>query len=270
MSQLSMSEMTTYRWSFEEDVAQYAAAGFAGIGVWRQKLSDCGEAKGIELLAESGLAVSNLLWAGGFTGSDGRTLLESIDDAASAIRLAARMRAGSLVVYSGSRGGHTHSHARRLVREALSKLAPIAEEFNVPLALESMHPGCAADWTYLTSLEETAEVLDQIGSPSLKMVLDTYHLGLQPCAAEQIGQYARQIAIVHLGDGHLPRESEQCRTPLGEGDVPLKEIVAALTAAGYDGWYDIELIGPDVETADYQQLLCQSKQAFAQLQAVTC
>jgi sugar phosphate isomerase/epimerase len=98
MAQLSMNEMTTYRWSFEEDVAQYLDAGIPGIGVWRQKLSDFGEDKGIELLADSGLQVSNLLWAGGFTGSDGRTQRESIDDAEEAVRLAAQMRAGCLIV----------------------------------------------------------------------------------------------------------------------------------------------------------------------------
>ena len=81
MAILSMNETTTYRWSFEEDVAQYAAAGIPAIGVWRQKLSDCGQSRGIELLAQKGLKVSHLLWAGGFTGSDGRTFRESVDDA---------------------------------------------------------------------------------------------------------------------------------------------------------------------------------------------
>ena len=45
MGQLSINELTTYRWSFEEDVRNYAAAGITSIGVWRQKLSDFGEEK---------------------------------------------------------------------------------------------------------------------------------------------------------------------------------------------------------------------------------
>ena len=84
MGQLSVNETTTFRWSFEEDVSNYAAAGVPAIGVWRQKLSDCGETRGIELLAESGLKVSHLLWAGGFTGSDGRSFRASVEDAAEA------------------------------------------------------------------------------------------------------------------------------------------------------------------------------------------
>ena len=144
MARLSMNEMTTYRWSFDQDVAEYRAAGIAAIGVWRQKLSDYGEEKGIELLAETGLPVSNLLWAGGFTGSDGHSFRESISEAAEGIRLAAALKAGCLVVYSGGRAGHTHNHARRLLVDALRELAPLAEDLRVTLAIEPMHPACSA------------------------------------------------------------------------------------------------------------------------------
>lgn len=265
MARLSMNEMTTYRWSFEEDVAQYANAGIQGIGVWRQKLSDFGEEKGIELLEESGLQVSNLLWAGGFTGSDGRTLRESIEDAEEAVRLAAEMNAGCLVVYSGGRAGHTHNHARRLVKEAMKELAPLTDELNVTLALEPMHLGCATEWTFLTSLDDTLALLDMVGSPKLKLTFDTYHLGQSPQVVERLAEVADRIAVVHLGDGKSPPNHEQNRSRLGEGAIPLKEIVGALTAAGYDRFYDVELMGEDLEAADYRDLLVQSKEAFEQL-----
>ncbi|MDP7305943.1 MAG: sugar phosphate isomerase/epimerase, partial [Pirellulaceae bacterium] len=107
MALFSMNELTTYRWSFEDDVHRYADAGIRSIGVWRQKLSDFGEEKGIELLSEVGLRASNLMWAGGFTGSDGRSYNDALADARDAIRLTADLQADCLIVYSGSRGGHT-------------------------------------------------------------------------------------------------------------------------------------------------------------------
>ncbi|HUY87784.1 MAG TPA: sugar phosphate isomerase/epimerase family protein [Pirellulales bacterium] len=265
MAQLSMNEMTTYRWSFEEDVEQYLRAGIRGIGVWRQKLSDFGEDKGIELLADSGLRVSNLLWAGGFTGSDGRSLRESIEDAEEAVRLAAQMQAGCLVVYSGGRAGHTHNHARRLVKEALTELAPLAGELHVTLALEPMHLGCGAEWTFLTGLDDTLALVDMVGSPWLKLAFDTYHLGQDHQVVERMDEVAGRIAVVHLGDCKAPPKHEQNRSRLGEGAIPLKEIVDALRKAGYDGFYDVELMGEDIEAADYCELLRQSKQAFAEL-----
>ena len=69
MAGLSICELTTYRWSFEEDVHHYASAGVGALGVWRQKLSDCGESHARQLLADHHLRVSSLFWAGGFTGA---------------------------------------------------------------------------------------------------------------------------------------------------------------------------------------------------------
>ncbi len=78
---------------------------------------------------------------------------------------------------------------------------------------------------------------------------------------ERIGSLVPAIAVVHLGDGRPPAAGEQNRSPLGSGEVPLRELVAALSAAGYDGDYDVELLGEEIEAADYEQLLRQSKEA---------
>ena len=265
MARLSMNEMTTYRWTFEEDVAHYCAAGIPLIGVWRQKLSDYGEEKGIELLAESGLEVSSLLWAGGFTGSDGRSFRESLDDAADAVRLAAQMQAGCLVVYTGARAGHTHNHVRRLVREALRELCAQAADHDVTLALEPMHANCAAEWTFLTSLDSALEMIDAVGHPALRLVFDTYHFGHDARVREQLPELAEQISLVHLGDGRTPLPAEQNRTRLGEGTVPLAEIIDGLTRGGYNGDYDVELMGEEIEDSCYQALLEHSRDAFARL-----
>jgi sugar phosphate isomerase/epimerase len=260
-----MNEMTTFRWSFDEDVQRYQKAGYTAIGVWRQKLADFGEERGIELLHDSGLSVSELMWAGGFTGSDGHTHRESIDDALEAIRLAAAMRAKSLVVYSGSRCGHTLNHARRLLVTALKELAPVAQQHGVKLALEPMHGLCAHEWTFLNGLDDALGLLDQVSSSAVQLVYDTYHLGWLPNSAEMIRGLADRVAVVHLADGHPPTDSEQTRTRLGEGQVPLVDILAAFQQAGYDGDYDVELIGPDLEQTDYDALLAHSFSAYHDL-----
>jgi sugar phosphate isomerase/epimerase len=82
---------------------------------------------------------------------------------------------------------------------------------------------------------------------------------------DRLNEVADRIAVVHLGDCKTPPRDEQNRSRLGEGAIPLKGIVAALIGAGYDGFYDVELIGEDIEAADYRDLLEQSKRAFAQL-----
>jgi len=260
-----MNETTTFRWSFEQDVANYSAAGIPAIGIWRHKLSDYGQAKALKLLEKTGINVSHLLWAGGFTGSDGRSYRESVDDAHEALRTAATLRTNTLVVYSGARAGHTYNHARRLLQDALKDLSPEAAELNVNLALEPMHPGCSADWTFLNTLDDVLGIIHAVGSPNIKIVFDTYHLGLNPGLVERISEIVPYIAIVQLGDAHQPPNGEQNRCRLGEGVVPLREIVTALKSAGYDGYYDVELLGEELEPSEYHALLDHAKNAFAQL-----
>jgi len=265
MARLSINEVTTYRWSFEEDVLNYRAANINAIGVWRQKLTDFGEDKGADLLAEHGMQVSNLLWAGGFTGSDGHTYRDSLRDAAEAIRLAATLKAGCLVVYSGGRNGHTQNHARRLFSSALSELLPMATEHGVTLAIEPMHCGCAEEWTFLTTLEGAWDLVSAIDHPRLKLAFDTYHFGHDDNICDRLREMTDRIAIVHLGDSKTPPEPDQNRQCLGQGNLPLGDIVRTLCQAGYDGYYDVELMGEDIETADYRDIIASSKRAYDQL-----
>ena len=80
---------------------------------------------------------------------------------------------------------------------------------------------------------------------------------------DRIPQIAPHVGIVQLGDAKRPPNGEQNRCPLGEGGIPLKEIVAAFNQAGFDGYYDVELMGEEIEAVNYQNLLTRSRQEFA-------
>ncbi len=265
MLALSINELTTYRWTFEQDVVRSKAAGFDCLGVWRQKLADFGEEKGIELLHDHEMNVSNLMWIGGFTGSDGRSYRDSLQDAAEAIELAAMMGAGALVCYSGARGGHTYNHARRLLVSALRELEPMARSLGVDLAVEPMHAGCAETWTFLTTLDDTLDVLAEVDSPAVKMVFDTYHLGYEQDIVARCRQIASHVAVVHLGDATAPPRGEPNRCLLGRGELPLAEMLQSLEEGGYQGYADIELLGQDMEFSGYEEILEKSAKTFDRL-----
>lgn len=278
MVPLSINELTTLRWSFEEDVLNYRAAGIAAMGVWRGKLVDYGEERGAELLAEHGISVSNLLWAGGFTGSEGPSYCEAIADAEQALELAAMLDAGCLVVYSGGRAGHTTRHARRVFKDALKHLDPIAAALGVTLAIEPMHPAVAEPCTLLTGVDETLDAIAAAGARATRLAFDTYHLGhalvrdaasdrQRAAALERIAEIAPLVAVVHLADSRGAPSGEQNRCRLGSGALPLADMVAALASGGYRGYYDVELFGEDVEWFDYPELIAHSQRMFRRLHA---
>jgi len=145
---------------------------------------------------------------------------------------------------------------------ALQRLLDVAEPLGVTLALEPMHPSCAADWTFLNGLDEMLQLIDAFDSPHLKLTFDAYHLGHDEAALRKLGELAGHIAIVQLGDArHVPcGEPSRCR--LNEGMLPLGRIVGTLLEAGYEGFFEIELMGEEIEAGDYHDLLLHSRQAF--------
>lgn len=265
MTLLSMNETTTYRWSWEEDVDNYLDAGYSGIGVWRQKLSDGDMDDAIERITSSGLGVTHVSWAGGFTGSDGRSFAEGVEDGLDALRLAAAVRAGCLVVYSGGRNNHILPHANRLLRQAIDKLLPFAEEVEIPLAIEPMHAKCAKEWTFLTDLSAIMTLVEEYQSPYVKIAYDTYHFPIHGRQRDVLKRIAPHIGIVHLADRRQAPSFEQERCPLGLGRLQLGEVLCTLQEAGYTGDYDVKLCGSEMEAYDYWTILEQSLLVFGEL-----
>ena len=130
-----------------------------------------------------------------------------------------------------------------------------------------MHAGCAADWTFLTTVDATLDLLDAVGHTSAKFALDTYHLGDSPEIVDRLPSLVDRIATVHLGDARVPPAGEQNRCRIGEGTLPLAEIVRGLTTAGYDGYFEVELTGEEFEAVDYDELIAHSRDAFQRLVA---
>ena len=255
MQLLSVHGLTTFRWTLDEDLLFAQRAGFNAVGLWRQKLDDFGEERTLELLEESGLAVSCLSWAGGFTGADGRSYQQSIVDGLAAVRTAARVKAHCLVVYAGGQNNHINSHANRLLRQGIDELIMAAELAGDTLALKPMHRECAEDWTFQTDLPSAMEFVANYRSPHLRLVYDSYHFPDLLESPELIQELVPHLALVQLGDARKPHCQDHERCPLGAGRLPVEKTVAALLQAGYNGPIDVELMGSEIETIDNEQLL---------------
>jgi sugar phosphate isomerase/epimerase len=265
MPRIAMNEMTTYHWSLLEDVTGYQAAGIESIGVWRRKLCDFGEERGIELLRESGLAVSSFSSAGGFTGSDGQTFREAVDDALDAVRVAAEIRAGCLVVVTGGRAGHTLNHARRLLRDALWELGDAAGRSGISIALQPVHRRPIERWSFLTTLDATLDMLDWCDHPRVGMVFDFFHVWREPDLCRRIPEFLPWVRLAALCDARPPARNDDDRCVPGRGQLPVGEIVSALEAGGYRGVYDVQLMSDHCWKSDYAALLAECREALTRV-----
>lgn len=264
MERFSISQLSSMRWSFYQDVVSCAAAGFSSLGVWRQKLDDCDLFEAADFLHEMQISVSSLHWAGGFTGGNAMTFPEAIKDTEQAIRQASLLEAGCLVIHPGCRNGHTFSHACRLLRKALNELVPVAEDYGIRLVLELMPCRTAAsDWTFLETGCHVLDLIDDYPEDRLGLVVDLFHVGLNSEVFENLANFIHRTALVQIADRKVnPTHADQ-RLLAGTGEVPLRKWLSRISELGYQGQYEFELHGHAIAKFGYKQRLDRSYE-FAQ------
>ena len=74
-----------------------------------------------------------------------------------------------------------------------------------------------------------------------------------------------RIAVVQVNDFKVGTLRANERVVIGDGDIPLRRICHALADAGYDGWYDIELLGPAIDAEGYASVVPRAVAAFRAL-----
>ncbi len=252
---ISINELTTLRWSLEEDLNAYRSYDIPAIGVSWRKLLAYGVQRGVRKIKQSELPVSSLGWVGGFTGHNGFGFDEVLLECKRAIRVASQLGAPTVTVVTGPQNRHIDSHANRLVCLALQELAELAECYGVTISLQPMHPIYQHNWSMIHTTDQAIKMIRQIGHPSLKLALGTYHVGDESDLCTRVHEFIDLIGIVHLADRSTSPLNENDREIPGEGQLPLRGIIQALESAGYDGWYETEVWSKDLWKLDHHDLI---------------
>lgn len=252
---IALNQLTTIRWTLQEDLEAYQIWNLPAIGLSWRKILDFGVQRAVRAVRQSGVAVSNLGWVGGFTGQNGFGHSDVMLEAKRAIRVAGQLRASTVTVLTGPQNGHIDSHARRLACSALTELADLAGTYNVVLALQPMHLLFHRNWSFIHTLDDALEMIECIDHPAVKLAFGTYHLGNEANICSRIGEIVEHVGIVHLSDrSGTPRDENDREIP-GEGNLPIREIIAAFESAGYVGWYETEVWSRDLWKMDHHDLI---------------
>ena len=117
------------------EAAELNRRGIRYVCVRRQQIYFIGEHVIHDILADAGITVSCLGFAGGFTGTLGMSYDAATRDARRSIDLAADLGARSVVIVPGEQGNHTYSHAEKTIRLGLMDVAQYGSQRNVRLLI---------------------------------------------------------------------------------------------------------------------------------------
>jgi sugar phosphate isomerase/epimerase len=242
-------EAVAYKGDFETNIAKIAGWGYDGVelAIRDPDLIDADRLESV--LAAHGLKVPAIgtgqAWGEerlSFTNPNAEVRNAAVNRIKRQIRMAQRFN--SLVIIGLIRGvtppGQTQVQSMRFLTQCLQECLEDASAQGVCLALEPLN-------RYETDLINTTtnglELIHQIGSPNLGLLLDTFHMNIEEADIEEsIRLCGKHIFHFHVADSNR-------RYP-GAGHLDFLSILPALYATGYQGWISGEFMpDPDSDTA---------------------
>ena len=193
--------------------------------------------------AAHGLSISSLHWllvkpAGlSLTSDDAAVRGRTLELLRRLIGLAAA--AGARVLVHGSpkqrspQAGQTVADALARLEDALAQLAPVARDAGVVYCIEPLAPG---ETPVINTVEEAAALVDRIGSPALRTMLD------MSAASQSESEAPARVLARFIASGHIAHVqfNDRNRRGPGQGETRHAEAVQVLRQAGYDGWIAVE------------------------------
>lgn len=264
ISRLCIHTITTKPWPIERAVEAYAAAGVGGISVWREAT------KGRDLptlrrrIADAGLTGVSYVRGGFFADAESEKRKAALSENRRAIAEAAELGLPLLVIVPGSDPRQSLTESRKQIADALATLAPFAADSGVVLGIEPLHPMYADTRSAINSLATAMDMVEELSSPAVTVVIDVYHLWWEPDLPGQITRAAAAdaLAAFHVCDWKVPTEHMLTdRGLMGEGCIPIADIRDNVEAAGFDGFIEVEVFSQrywEMDQRDFLQMIIEA------------
>jgi sugar phosphate isomerase/epimerase len=249
-------------WSLRQAVSHCSQSGISQIGVWRHKLDD-DVANAAALIRSAGVRVSSLCRGGWFSAPTAKERRERVADNLLAIEQAAVLGAPVPVIVSGPANGQTLNDARATVLDGLREVLPDAESAGIILGIEPLHPMYAAEPSVVVTLRQANDLVEQLASPAVGIVVDAFHVWWDPELMAQIKRAQGRIVGFHASDWPVPLPGILMgRAMMGDGIIELRELRQAIDATGYSGPIEVEIFNEEVWKSANDGLLDLLKRCF--------
>jgi sugar phosphate isomerase/epimerase len=169
---------------------------------------------------------------------------ERIDAICASVHRLAKFRPGGIVCLTGP------GDDRDTVVAGLRTIGDEAERAGVRVGLEPINQLGGEDWTFISSLGEAVKVLDEADHPAIGIQFDTWHIWNTPNVLDEIARHVDRFVGVHVADWREPTRKWADRVLPGEGVGELPRLVGALDAAGWNGYYDVEIFSDNGSFGD--------------------
>jgi sugar phosphate isomerase/epimerase len=248
---LAVSAVSSWRWSFDEDLRFWTAHGIDHVGLSLRKCEEVGLDVAARRVRDGGLRVSNFVECGWCEPADPNTWTRYRERLLAAVDAAGALGGAVVVLTTGPAGPLEWDAAATALADALTPVLAAARAKDVPLAIENTG-SLRLDLSFVTTLADACDLAARLRCGVCVEV--------NSCWAERdlertLALHAERLAHVQLSDWRIGSHCTPDRSVPGDGDIPLARLLRMLDAVGYGGAFELELVGPRIEDEGYERAI---------------
>lgn len=243
LARLAPHTVTTKPLPLFEALDSYAARGIGGISIWRDAVEGLSANDVKAKLSDTGITPVSYVRGGFYTGTP-RSREEAIADNLKMIDEAAELGIPMIVLVCGATPGQTLTENLSQIRAGIEATLSHAVASGVKLAIEPLHPMYADQRSAVATMKTANEMCEFIGSPSVGVAVDLFHVWWDPELEAQMARCGRNgnIFALHLCDWKLNMSHMlQDRGLMGEGIIDVNRIRRMAEDAGFRGYLEVEI-----------------------------
>lgn len=246
---IALNGVSSKSWSLDEDLQMWAELGVHHAVLSYDKVGAPGVQRATDQLQRSGVHVESVCLGRAFRLDDPATWPADVSRLVQGMTFAENVGATSVYVTTGPSGRRmTADDSLSAFCEAIAPVALAAQGLGLRLAVEQNHP-----MNHDTGCIHTFEDLLEVARKSkIDIVVEIQNCWLEGGLAEKFSRGASAIGLVQVSDFAVGTETRLSRLVPGDGDIPLESVLGTLLDAGYDGVFDIEVLGPAIENEGYR------------------
>ena len=255
---ISVSAICTYDWDLETDLEFYAQTGITNVGISAAKLDRHGWSDGVARVRSAGLRVTNLIGLGPFQLADPTQWAAQRERLERAVDSAAELGAECMVFTTGPATPLTWEDAAAALSSALAPVLAHAQSRGVTFAIEHTN-SLRVDVGFVHTLKDA---LDLAATLNVQVCMELNACWAERGLATTIAAGVGSLALVQVSDFSVGTLSTPNRLVPGDGDIPIERILGQVLDAGYEGCFDLELIGPRIIEEGYATAIARSIDAL--------
>lgn len=164
------------------------------------------------------------------------------------IEFAAAIGAGSIVMTTGGRGLLKWGDAAKRFAEGIAPSAAKARTAGIALGIEpTSHLYADASIAHRLSDCTTLAVLADVS-----VTIDLFACWTDADIDAAIAEAGTHTSLVQVSDYFYGDRSLPCRAVPGDGAIPFEWLLPAILAAGFNGMFDLEIVGPRLQTEGFE------------------